>query len=325
MVFFNCVQKKEQPSARRLIPPPGDYLGQTKPDSNPEIFASGFVSTRYNERDITFSPDGNQVYFSLCNPNTQYSAIVYFEWKNDTWSKPKIASFSGQYRDLESFVTPDGEKLYFASNRPLENGGDPKDWDIWVVHKTNNGWSEAQNIGAPVNTKGDEFYPSVSKNESLYFTAERDGSRGGEDIYVSRLLNGEYQAPENLGDSINTSYGEFNAVIAPDGSFIVFSSFGRGDGIGGGDLYISYQKSDGNWSKAKILGEPINSSSLDYCPAFSPDGEYFFFTSRRVPHNFNYTQSNSYEQLIALLNNPENGLGNIYWVKSELLQLKAAN
>lgn len=325
LVFLNCVQKKEQPLARKMVPPPGDYLGQTKPDSYPEIFAPSFISTRHNERDITFTPDGNQVYFSLCNANTQYSAIVYFERKDGSWSRPKVASFSGQYRDLEPFVTPDGQKLFFASNRPLEKDGDPKDWDIWVVQKTNTGWSEAQNIESPVNTEGDEFYPSISNNGSLYFTAEREGSKGGEDIYVSRLLGDVYQAPENLGDSINTLRGEFNATIDPDESVIVFSSFGRDDGIGSGDLYISYRRSDGKWSKARILGEPINSTSLDYCPAFSPDGNYFFFTSHRISHSFKYPQPNSYEQIIDHLNNPENGLGNIYWVKSDILKLKAPN
>ena len=69
------------------------------------------------------------------------------------------------------------------------------------------------------------------------------------------------------------------SLIAPDESYMVFISFERPDGYGGGDLYISFREDDSTWTEARNLGEAINSEGLDYCPSISPDGTIFFFTT----------------------------------------------
>ena len=75
--------------------------------------------------------------------------------------------------------------------------------------------------------------------------------------YRSRLVDGKYQEPENLGESINTTFDEFEPYIAPDESFLIFMAAARPDGLGGFDLYISYNR-NGQWTKAEP-GAPINS------------------------------------------------------------------
>ena len=90
-----------------------------------------------------------------------------------------------------------------------------------------------------------------------------------------------YEEPENLGASINTEYDETDALVAPDESFLIFTSVARPDGFGNGDLYISFRTDDGRWLPAMNLGDEINTSSSEFCPVLSPDGKYFFFTSGR--------------------------------------------
>ena len=92
----------------------------------------------------------------------------------------------------------------------------------------------------------------------------------------------KYTKPEKLGDPINTEYVEKVTLISPDESFLIVCVDGRSDGYGGGDLNISFRKSDGSWSKTKNMGKTINSEATEYCPMLSPNGKYFFFTSKKT-------------------------------------------
>ena len=96
------------------------------------------------------------------------------------------------------------------------------------------------------------------------------------------MKNGRYDKIENLGPNVNTKYDEGDAFIAPDESYIIVCGMGRPDCIGSGDLYISFREEDGDWIKYKNMGKKINSHFSDYCPYVSPNGKYFFFTSRRT-------------------------------------------
>ena len=278
----------------------------------PEIFEPGIINTGMNERDAAFTPDGNRIYFTIWSGS--FGTIVFSDKINGKWNKPKVAKFSGLYSDLEPFITHDGKRLFFVSNRGnVEN----KDYDIWFMKLTDSGWSSAERLPDFINTKGNEFYPSVAKNGDLYFTAKLEESYGDEDIYCSKLLNGEYQNPENLGKSINTKLGEFNSLIAPDESYIIFSSYGRDDDKGGGDLYISFKK--GNvWQNAINMKE-INSTSLDYCPALSPDGKTFYFTSRRMESKNLSNLPRAYKQLYEQTILPGNGNSDIYSIPSKVI------
>jgi Tol biopolymer transport system component len=230
-----------------------------------------------------------------------------------------MAPFSGQYSDLEPAFSPDGTRLFFASNRPLDAQGVPKDYDIWFVEMTDTGWSDPQNIGEPVNTSGNEYYPSVSAEGSLYFTARHPGSLGGEDIFRSRLVNGSYGPSENLGPAINSDRDEFNACVSPSEDLLLFSSFGRQDQVGGGDLYVSFWTDEGSWTPARILGTPINTPSLDFCPSISPDGRYLFFSSRTTSRSPHWESRRSFAELESFLNAPLNGSGDVFWVELSVL------
>jgi hypothetical protein len=186
------------------------------------------------------------------------------------------------------------------------------------VRRTDSGWGEAANLGPTINTTGGEYYPSLTAEGTLYFTAEREDSLGGEDIYrTRRLSDGSWSEPENLGPSVNSPGPEFNALIAPDETYLIFGSVREGD-AGGGDLHISFRADDGTWLPAKNMGEPLNSPTLDFCPALSPDGRMLFFTSRRVPEA--PTLPSVFDQLDATLRGPFNGSSNLWWVDAAVIE-----
>ena len=148
------------------------------------------------------------------------------------------------------------------------------------VEKAGAGWSEAINIGPPVNSDVDEYYVSLTKDGTIYFASNRAGGLGSFDIYKSELVDGHYAKPENLGTTINTKYLEHDPFIAPDESYLLFTSVDRPGGFGSGDLYISTRRKDGTWTEAKNLGKAFNTNGYDFCPIVSPDGKYFFFTRK---------------------------------------------
>src|SRR6202008_979938 len=115
---------------------------------------------------------------------------------------------------------------------------------------------------------------------TLDFESARPGSKGRADVYRSRLVNGVYAAPENLGAPVNSEFNEGDAVIAPDQSFLILTINGRPDDRGMGDLYLAEQK-DGVWTSPRHLPPELNPPSLEFCPSLSPDGAFLYFTSTR--------------------------------------------
>lgn len=292
------------------------YPDATIPADTPRLFAKGIITDGLSNRDFTISPAGDEIFFTLQQPRFVASTILHMVKKNGKWSKPEVAPFSGRYRDLEAAFSPDGQTVYFSSDRPLKDGTIKKDFDIWRVKRGNNGiWGKPENLGTEVNSAKNEFYPSIAKSGNLYFTAEADYGKGSEDIVVCKPNATGYTKPESLPEDVNTKYDEFNAFIDPDEQFILFSCYGRADDLGHGDLYLSRKDNSGKWLPAKHLPAPINSTALDYCPFVSPDKRYFIFTSNRINSSLGNDQTKTYQQLQTLLNSPGNGWDDVYWVK----------
>jgi hypothetical protein len=296
----------------------GEFLGQSLPKDSAEIFGPELISTEFNVRDAALSPGGNEFFYSI--RGAAFHSILRFVRKDNIWIGPEVAPFSGRYSDIEPCFSPDGRRLYFVSNRPLDNNGEPKDYDIWYVEKLNEEWGNPINLGEPVNTDKNEFYPSFTNDGTLYFCAQYEKGYGGEDLYYSKFAGGEFLSPKNLGDSVNTVRDEFNSFVSADGSFIIFTSMGWGTGFGGGDLWISFRKPNKEWSKPKNLGNRVNSPAFEYCPSLTPDGRYLFFTSNRS-NSVNFSaEALTYSEIIDGLNSIMNGSQNIYWISAEFIK-----
>ncbi len=272
-------------------------------------------------RDFTMTLAGDEAYVTLQSPNEEISTIAVLRKKGGKWHKPQKAKFAGAYKDLEASLSPDGLTIYFVSNRPLNGTGDAKDFDIWFVKRTNlkSEWSKPENLGAPVNTEKDEFYPSVASNRNIYFTREPMGPKNAPDIMFSGWDGTKYIDPFVLSDAVNTDSHEYNSYIAPDESFLIFGGYQREDGLGSGDMYISFRNADNNWSKAKNMGPGVNSKRMDYCPFVDWKTKILYFTSRRTsvkPKEFGSLEAFENEALKY-----ENGLSRIYQISiSNLLK-----
>jgi hypothetical protein len=247
------------------------------PASTPVLFAPEIISTGDFESHPAFMPDGNTLYFVKSDPEFTRWTIYQSQFVQRRWTRPLVAPFSGRYRDADPFITADGKHLYFISDRPV-NGAAKADMDIWRMDLTPTGWSDPQNLGDPVNSAQSEWHPTLTATGVLYFGSARPGGLGLTDLYYATQSNGAWQV-QNLGAPINTAADEYEPLVAPDESYLIFMAF-RPDTLGASDLYLSWH-SAGAWSAPVNLGVPVNSPELDLAPGTSPDGRYFFFSSAR--------------------------------------------
>ncbi|MFC2101156.1 TolB family protein [Bacteroidota bacterium] len=289
----------------------GPYLGQKTPGTSPEMFAPGIVSQFVNELNSCFSPDGNEFYYSKRRGNVEMDIYV-MKRINEVWEKPQILSFiTEQYNECDPFISRDGQKLFFSSDRPKEEGAEPADWNIWMAERQGDEWTEPKILN--FNTGKNEAYPTLAKNGNLYFFAGNYKNSGSfdwdsVDIYCAEFINNQYSTPKKLNDSINSNYNEFDPFIAPDESYIIFTRYIPDDG-NYGDLYISFRGKNGKWMNAVNMGPQINSDRIESNALLSPDGKYLFFTS------FRRTATERPE-----INKYLNGLGNIYWIDSKIIE-----
>ncbi len=289
-------------------------FSQSSTENVVEPFLEDIVSQFPNVRDLAISPNGKEAVFSAQSFMGDISALMIVSKTDTKWSNPEIISFSGQYFDIEPFFSSDGLKLFFASNRPMDNTSTTvKDFDIWYVERasTEASWSAPINLGAPVNTEMDEFYPVVTNSNNLYFTLDNPSLKRKDDIYISEFKNGAYTQPKPLSDSINSEGYEFNAFIAPDESFIIYTCYNRDDGYGSGDLYVSYKQKNGEWSISKNMGQKVNSNKMEYCPFVDTQNGILYFTSKRLKTT-SFKEKQSIEDLKTIFYSYENGLSRLY-------------
>jgi Tol biopolymer transport system component len=294
----------------------GPYLGQSPPGSTPEIFAPGVISHGFHENGIVFSPDGNQLLFSMSDGKYTFKTFVLLERENDAWSSPRNAPFSGRYYDHTAFFSPDGKTLFLSSQRPVSPGsGSRTDLDVWCVERREAGWGEPVHLPGPLNTDKSEQITSMAADGSIYLRTNYEDGKWS--IYVSRPENGGYTAAQKLDETINAGYNEGNPMVAPDERFLLFKS-GRPGGYGGTDLYVSFKRADGSWGEPVNMGPEINSPEHELEPRLSPDGDYLFFTSFRKPDPAVFS-GKSYDELIQLYRDPQNGYGTLYWVDASVI------
>ncbi|SNY99801.1 Kelch repeat-containing protein [Flagellimonas pacifica] len=264
-------------------------------------------------RDFTLSESGDEAYFTIQSQTEEISVIAQSRKGKNGWEAPTLAPFSGTYKDLEPFLAPNGLRLYYVSNRPMnETKMETKDFDIWYVERNDrtSDWSQPINLGAPVNSENNEFYPALAENGNLYFTCDCPTAIGRDDIFFSKFENGKYSEPIPLSSNVNSEGFEYNAYISKDESYLLFGGYNREDGHGSGDIYISYKNSSGEWSKAQPLPLNINSKYMDYCPFVDETNNIIYFTSRRSTNP--NVPIESIESLSKFLDIYENGNSRLY-------------
>jgi len=288
------------------------------PALTPEMVGEGVISTPQDEFGGSFSPDGNTIYFDRSLP----PHYLYTMWEshkiNGKWSKPELLPFTGEYRDSDPVLSPDGRTLLFVSDRPAPGVGQHH-FDIWISKWDGQRWSEPTDPGPPLNGPHSEFFASMAANGNIYFTMAPDDNDPEIDIFVSRLIDGKYAAPENLGPKLNgKGITNIEAFISPDERLLLIGSFGRPDSLGSSDVYVSYKENSG-WSTPVNLGPVVNTSAREYSPRLTPDGKRLIFTSERgmatVRRDKPWTMPEFETQSRSVLN----GYGNIYSIPIDVL------
>ena len=307
----------------------GPYLGQELPGAVPVIFAEGIVSTGLYTRDLAMTPDGSEIYFCSIVGNYAYTAIFWTRLENDRWTEPVALDFACDpaWMNIEPFVHPDGSRFFFISNRPdSASGKEDGDHDIWVADRTAEGWSEAYSLGPPVNSAAPEYFPSVTKEGTIYFTREEPGTRASR-IFRARPDGDGFAEPERLPDHVNTTSAQFNAFIDPDERYLIVCVFGRADTRGSTDYYITFRSKDDKWSTLLNMGEVVNTESgLEYSPYISPDGNYFFFmSSRKKPTLEADNVPLTRKHMMEMHNSPGYGNPAVWWMEASFIDSLAAS
>jgi len=306
----------------------GPLLGQIPPGGQPALFAPGIVSTLCTDRDVTITSDGAEIVWAVTLPNRGGTFIVHSCRVGERWTRPETVSFSGdpRYIDAEPHISPDGHRLWFVSNRPApEEPDEPGDYDIWYAERTDSGWGEPINIGAPVNTPDEgEFYPTLTLDNTIYFTRST-AAAGQNHIYRARFEQGRYGDPERLPVEVNPGPAQYNAFVAPDESYIIVPTATLPDAVGGAgatDYYISFRSAADEWTGPIHMGELVNTADgREWAPYVSPDGRYFFFMTPRpsifdTPGDLPLT----YREIFRRSLGPGNGDPDIWWVEADFIE-----
>ncbi|MBQ6228304.1 MAG: OmpA family protein [Prevotella sp.] len=213
----------------------GDIFFSQKDDkgkwSKPQRVESG-LNTDYDEGASCVTPDEREMYLTQCSTDPsypRYAKIVKSSRSDAAWGKSSDVELT---RDtLSSYahpaISPDGEWLYFSSDMPGGQGG----IDIWRIRLTSNGVGGVENLGAPINTAGDEMFPTFRPNGDLYFSSTGHPGLGGLDIFIATVgSNGRYQL-EHPGYPLNSQGDDFGMTFEGPHNRGFFCS-NRGDGRG---------------------------------------------------------------------------------------------
>ncbi|MBX2810967.1 MAG: hypothetical protein KTR25_04135 [Myxococcales bacterium] len=205
--------------------------------------------TEHREAEAAFTPDLKEFYFRRRGGKYRKNTLVVIRYKDNRLIESVVAPEAGQ-----PFISLDGKVLHLGKK---------------YRERTNSGWSEVKNLGAPfkdiqimrltVSSKGTYYFDEVTEKTPIRY---------------SRLVNGKREKPRTL----NIDIGKWNAhpFIAPDESYLIWDDQ-RESGYGGADLYISFRQRDGSWGATINLGDKINTEFSEAYGSVSPDEKYFLF------------------------------------------------
>ena len=216
------------------------FLQEPAPLANELIF-------RLHEGPVTFDRTGETIYFTR-NENVKEAPdgfkklqIYSATYNGEVWENIQKLPFNNpDFNYNHPTISPDLDMMYIASDLPGGYGG----MDIYSVEKKDGEWSELVNLGEEVNTPGNEVFPFIAADGTLYFSSGGQGGYGNLDIFYSRKMGGVWQKPVNLQLPFNTPADDLGFIVDRDNKNGYFSSDRKG-GFGGDDIYSFYIEGDG--------------------------------------------------------------------------------
>jgi outer membrane protein OmpA-like peptidoglycan-associated protein len=270
-----------------------DAIKHPKP-FNP-VNAGPGVNTQFAEYYPTLTVNGKELMFTRALPFGSSIQEDFFTSLNreNKWSTatPMPEHVNTEHNEGAPTISADGRSLIFVAciDETGTYGEQRKgkgSCDLFFTQKIGPRWSNPVNLPGDVNSYHWETQPSLSADgKTLYFVRGLRGKGADQrnsDIYVSKLSEqGKWGAAERLSDVINTPFAEESVCIHPDGKTLYFASRGHA-GMGGSDIFMSQMDNQGNWSRPKNLGYPINTRFDENSLIVSAEGNLAFFASDRA-------------------------------------------
>lgn len=236
--------------------------------STPEPFAKE-LSSLYHEGPVCFDRTAETVYFSrnsiidgkekIAKDKQQKMRLYVSKKAGDVWSAPEPLPFNtNEFDDCHPAISIDGDKMFFASNRPGGYGG----MDIFVSYKVGESWSEPVNLGAGVNTAGNDAFPFIHADNTLYFASDGQPDRkGGFDLYYVIPEGTQWTKPINMGEPFNTPSDDIGLIVDLNKINGYFATNGAGGQ--GGDEIFSFHTENGNLDDLLLQNKLVPDRDLD--------------------------------------------------------------
>lgn len=234
----------------------------------PEPFAKE-LSSLYHEGPVCFDRTTETIYFSRnalidgkvkrAKDDSQKMRLYTSKKEGALWGQPQPLPFNNnEFDDCHPAISIDGDKLFFSSNRPGGFGG----MDIYVCYKVGESWSEPVNLGAEINSKGNEAFPFVHADNTLYYASDGlpDG-KGGFDLYYVIPDGAEWTKPINMGDPFNSPGDDFGLIVDLNKINGYFATTGKTT-KGGDDIY-SLHTENGNLDDFLLQNQRVPDRDLD--------------------------------------------------------------
>ena len=184
----------------------------------PRLF-SKYLRTRLNDGPVTFNSKGDTIYFSnnlittgnlsKISASRNKLGIFYAVREDNKWVKIREMRFNNEWYNISTpYLSPQGERMYFASDKPDGFGGS----DLYYSDRKGDYWSDPVNLGPVINTRGNEAYPFVNPAGELFFSSDGHPGMGGKDIFFSRKKNGAWLTPVRLDPPVNSQYDDFGFI-----------------------------------------------------------------------------------------------------------------
>ncbi|MCF8330963.1 MAG: OmpA family protein [Bacteroidales bacterium] len=245
------------------------------------------INSPYSEWINAITVDESYMIFTVrqpvnkSKPDVEEEYFYYSEKDNETGEWLPRQKMSNQFDILENegamFISPDRSFLVYTACDPV------KGCDLYISYRREDGWSQPQNMGNRVNSPQWDTHPTIaSDNKTIYFASTRKGGLGKSDIYkTTRLEDGNWSYPENLGRTINTPQNERYPFIHPDNNTLYFSSAGH-LGMGELDFFVSRLDENGRWTEPQNLGYPINTYREEIGLQVNAAGEIAYISTDRL-------------------------------------------
>ncbi len=233
----------------------------------PEPFAKE-LSSLYHEGPVCFDRTAETVYFSrnvdadgkakVARDGTQKMRIYYAKKNGNGWNTPTPLPFNtGEFDDCHPAISIDGDKLFFSSNRPGGKGG----MDLYVAYRVGESWSEPVNLGDGVNTAGNEVFPFIHADNTLYYASSGLEGQGGFDMFYVIPDAASWTTPVNLGTPFNTAGDDFGLIVDLNKINGYYSSNGAGGA--GGDEIFSFHTENGNLDDYLLQHDRVPARPID--------------------------------------------------------------